>query len=121
MQERQREQTEIRQTFANSSESDLVGVGPSVEELVGQLVENDNIQLVSISGISGIGKTTLARQVFHQTLSDVVLMDLHGSVFRNYLHISMFGTGFCKNFYHMIKRFCVWTKIYSRVNSFNCW
>ncbi|KAL9281261.1 putative virus X resistance protein-like, coiled-coil [Arabidopsis thaliana] len=61
-------QREIRQTFPNSSESDLVGVEQSVEELVGPMVENDNIQVVSISGMGGIGKTTLARQIFHHDL-----------------------------------------------------
>ncbi|XP_010482114.1 PREDICTED: disease resistance protein RPP8-like isoform X2 [Camelina sativa] len=64
-QDRQREQREIRQTFPNSSESDLVGVEQSVEELVGHLVDNDKVQVVSVSGMGGIGKTTLARQVFH--------------------------------------------------------
>nr|ABW24171.1 LOV1-like protein [Olimarabidopsis cabulica] len=68
LQERQRKQRELRQTFANSSESDLVGMEQSVEALVGHLVENDNIQVVSISGMGGIGKTTLARQVFHHDM-----------------------------------------------------
>ncbi|VVA90705.1 unnamed protein product [Arabis nemorensis] len=65
LQETQREQREIRQTFSNSCESNLVGMEQSVEELIGPLVEYDNIQVVSISGMGGIGKTTLARQVFH--------------------------------------------------------
>ncbi|XP_023632900.1 probable disease resistance RPP8-like protein 2 isoform X2 [Capsella rubella] len=65
LQERQRE---IRQTFSNNSESDLVGLDQSVEELVDHLVENDNIQVVSVSGMGGIGKTTLARQVFHHDI-----------------------------------------------------
>ncbi|KAL1198859.1 Disease resistance protein RPP8 [Cardamine amara subsp. amara] len=65
LQERERE---IRQTFSYSSENNLVGVEQSVEELVGQLVENDNIQVISISGMGGIGKTTLARQVFHHDI-----------------------------------------------------
>ncbi|ESQ37041.1 hypothetical protein EUTSA_v10002442mg [Eutrema salsugineum] len=68
LQERQRLQRESRETFPNSSEKNLVGVEQSVEELVGHLVENDNIQMVSISGMGGIGKTTLARQVFHHDI-----------------------------------------------------
>ncbi|CAG7900000.1 unnamed protein product [Brassica rapa] len=62
LQDRERE---IRQTFSKSSENDLVGVEQSVEELVSHLVGNDSVQVVSISGMGGIGKTTLARQVFH--------------------------------------------------------
>ncbi|XP_048591204.1 probable disease resistance RPP8-like protein 2 [Brassica napus] len=68
LKERQRVQREIRQTFPKSSEKGLVGVEESVEELVGHLVKNDNIQVVSISGMGGIGKTTLARQVFHHDI-----------------------------------------------------
>ncbi|XP_020871446.1 disease resistance protein RPH8A [Arabidopsis lyrata subsp. lyrata] len=68
LQDRQREQREIRQTYANSPEHDLVGVEQSVEELVGHLVENDKHQVVSISGMGGIGKSTLARQVFHHDI-----------------------------------------------------
>jgi len=65
LQERQRE---IRQTFSRNSESDLVGLDQSVEELVDHLVENDSVQVVSVSGMGGIGKTTLARQVFHHDI-----------------------------------------------------
>ena len=65
LQERQRE---IQQTYPKRSQKDLVGVEQSVNELVGHLVENDSIQVVSISGMGGIGKTTLARQVFHQDI-----------------------------------------------------
>ncbi|CAA7023682.1 unnamed protein product [Microthlaspi erraticum] len=68
LQERQRVQREIRQTFPNSSEMDLVGVEESVEKLVDHLVKDDKIQMVSISGMGGIGKTTLARQVFHHDI-----------------------------------------------------
>ncbi|KAG7653849.1 NB-ARC [Arabidopsis suecica] len=68
LQDRKREQREIRQTFPNNTESDLVGVKQSVEELVSHLVENDYIQVVSIYGMGGIGKTTLARQVFHHDM-----------------------------------------------------
>ncbi|EOA34650.1 hypothetical protein CARUB_v10022213mg, partial [Capsella rubella] len=67
-QDRQREEREIRQTFPNNPESDLVGMDQSVEELVSHLVDNDNIQVVSITGMGGIGKTTLAKHVFHHDI-----------------------------------------------------
>ncbi|VVA90704.1 unnamed protein product [Arabis nemorensis] len=65
LQERQRE---IRQMFPNNSDNDLVGLEQSVEELVGHLVGNNNIQVVSITGMGGIGKTTLAREVYHHDM-----------------------------------------------------
>ncbi|CAG7874440.1 unnamed protein product [Brassica rapa] len=71
VQERQRE---IRQTYPKRSQKDLVGVEQSVKELVGHLVENDSIQVVSISGMGGIGKTTLARQrkdIWQKLLQDL--------------------------------------------------
>lgn len=68
LKEGQKVQREIRQTFPKGSEKGLVGVDESVEELVSHLVKNDNIQVVSISGMGGIGKTTLARQVFHHDI-----------------------------------------------------
>ncbi|XP_048610569.1 probable disease resistance RPP8-like protein 2 [Brassica napus] len=64
----QKRQREIQQTYPKRSQKDLVGVEQSVKELVGHLVENDSIQVVSISGMGGIGKTTLARQVFHHDI-----------------------------------------------------
>ncbi|CAL9238209.1 unnamed protein product [Arabidopsis halleri] len=66
LQERQRE---MRQTFSSDDEDHLVGLEKSVEQLIGYLVEEDSSQVVSITGMGGIGKTTLARQVFnHETV-----------------------------------------------------
>ncbi|EOA33686.1 hypothetical protein CARUB_v10019869mg [Capsella rubella] len=66
LQERQRE---MRQTFSSDYEDHLVGVEKGVEQLIGYLVEEDRSQVVSITGMGGIGKTTLARQVFnHETV-----------------------------------------------------
>ncbi|XP_010449522.1 PREDICTED: probable disease resistance protein At1g59620 isoform X2 [Camelina sativa] len=66
LQERERE---MRQTFPNINESFLVGVEENVKKLVSHLVEDESSQVVSITGMGGIGKTTLARQIFnHATI-----------------------------------------------------
>lgn len=62
------ERVMIRQSFPSVSESSLVGVEPSVEELVSLIVEENGVQVVSVCGMGGIGKTTLARQVFHHEM-----------------------------------------------------
>ncbi|KAL1198452.1 putative disease resistance protein [Cardamine amara subsp. amara] len=65
LQERQRE---MRKTYPTSNENDLVGLEKNVMKLVGYLAEEDKIQVVSITGMGGIGKTTLARQVFNHEM-----------------------------------------------------
>ncbi|XP_020891728.1 probable disease resistance protein At1g58390 isoform X2 [Arabidopsis lyrata subsp. lyrata] len=58
-------QREMRQTFSKDYKSDFVGLDANVKKLVGYLVEEENVQVVSITGMGGLGKTTLARQVFN--------------------------------------------------------
>uniref|UniRef100_A0A1J3DNZ8 Putative disease resistance protein RDL5 n=1 Tax=Noccaea caerulescens TaxID=107243 RepID=A0A1J3DNZ8_NOCCA len=53
-----------RQEFARYSESNLVGLEANVKNLV----DEDNVQAVSISGMSGLGKTTLSREVFNHAM-----------------------------------------------------
>ncbi|XP_019094061.1 PREDICTED: probable disease resistance protein At1g58390 isoform X1 [Camelina sativa] len=53
------------QTFPNDHESDFVGLEANVKKLVELLVEKDDIQIVSVTGMGGLGKTTIASQVFN--------------------------------------------------------
>ncbi|CAL9238213.1 unnamed protein product [Arabidopsis halleri] len=59
-------QREMRQKLSSDYEDHLVGLEKAVEQLVGYLVKEDSSQVVSITGIGGIGKTTLARKVFNR-------------------------------------------------------
>ncbi|OAP15924.1 hypothetical protein AXX17_AT1G52390 [Arabidopsis thaliana] len=62
LQERERD---MRQEFARDYECNFVGLEANVKKLVGYLVEEDDIQIVSVTGMGGLGKTTVARQVFN--------------------------------------------------------
>ncbi|XP_033140355.1 probable disease resistance protein At1g59620 [Brassica rapa] len=59
-------QDEQRQTFyIVDEEQPIVGMEKNIELVVGNLVEEDSSQVVAITGMGGIGKTTLARKVYN--------------------------------------------------------
>ncbi|XP_034704281.1 putative disease resistance protein At1g50180 [Vitis riparia] len=56
----------LRRTYSHLNDEDTVGIEDSVNRLVEQLVEPDKrCSVVCIWGMGGLGKTTLARKVYH--------------------------------------------------------
>ncbi|CAA7048359.1 unnamed protein product [Microthlaspi erraticum] len=59
-------QREQRQSFPYAVEHNLVGLEKSLEKLVNDLVSGgEKLRVMSICGMGGLGKTTLAKQIFH--------------------------------------------------------
>ncbi|PRQ37890.1 putative P-loop containing nucleoside triphosphate hydrolase, leucine-rich repeat domain, L [Rosa chinensis] len=61
-------QQQLRRTYSHIIERDVVGLQDNIKELVTHLVNDENChKVVSIWGMGGLGKTTLAKQVYYQS------------------------------------------------------
>ncbi|KAL1194383.1 putative disease resistance protein [Cardamine amara subsp. amara] len=90
LQERQKMK---KKEFAREYESDLVGLEANINKLIGYLVKEDNVQVVSITGMGGLGKTTLARQVFnHEDVKHKFHRLAWVCVSQDFTHISVWQT-----------------------------
>ncbi|KAM1413386.1 hypothetical protein ACFXTO_025990 [Malus domestica] len=57
----------LRRSYSHVIEPDIVGLEDSAKEVIMQLMKEDKCLVVSIWGMDGLGKTTLAKHVYHHS------------------------------------------------------
>lgn len=66
-----RRRQQQRRTYSHFVEEEFVGLGDHVDQLITRLVNEDGgdtYRIISITGMGGIGKTTIAKRIYHHDL-----------------------------------------------------
>ena len=90
LEERIAQQKRLRERLDTASYVKLIGVEAHLEELLGVLNEPDPPWIISIEGIGGIGKTSLAHNLTHQVINQCTF-DQIGWVSGRQKHLDLVG------------------------------